>query len=316
MPRKIIIDCDPGVDDAIALCLGLFDPRLNVQAITAVAGGVNADQSTCNAQTVVEQLDPPRTPRIGAASPLENAPGADKSHLYGADGLADASFDVSQLHHQHPSEKLIADTVRSAPDQVTILSLGPLTNVASAFRRDPSVVAMVDQVVILGGSLNGNGDVTAAAEFNLFYDPIAAQEVLDSPTTKTLIPLELVREVGFTLDLMDEIPDQYNRVGGFLHRILPRFFHAYHQQLGIENIELAGAVALCYLLHPELFETQSLHCEIETHGRRTIGATVFDRRRNSNNRPNVEAAVLIDANAVRDCVVRGLQEAGRLCEGK
>lgn len=313
MSRKIIIDCDPGVDDAIALCLALFDSRLDVKAVTAVAGGVKADQATRNAQTTVEQLDPPRLPRIGSATALENAPGADKSHLYGADGLADANFDVSQLHHQHPSEKLIGDTVRNAPDEVTILTLGPLTNVATAFRRDQSVATSVGQIIMLGGTLTASGDVTAAAEFNMFYDPGAVQEVFASPTTKTLVPLELVRQVGFTLDLMDEIPDQYNRVGGFLHRLLPRYFRAHHEELGIENIELAGAIALCMVLHPELFETESLHCDIETHGRLTIGSTVFDRRRNSTNRPNVEVAVSINAEAVRDCVVRGLQQAGRLC---
>ncbi|MCR9115836.1 MAG: nucleoside hydrolase [bacterium] len=310
MSRKVIIDCDPGVDDAIALCLAMFDPRLDVTLISAVAGGVTATQATCNVQAVVEQLDPPRLPRIGAAVELENAPAANKSHLYGDDGLGGANFVVSQLHHRHPAEKLISDVIRANPDEVTILTLGPLTNIAAAFRRDPSIVSLVDQVMILGGTMSGSGDATAAAEFNMFFDPAAAEEVFASPTTKTLVPLELTQQVSFTLGLMDEIPDSLNRVGAFLHRLLPRYFRAHHEQLGIESIELAGPIALCMLLHPELFETEAVACDIETHGRLTIGATVIDRRRNRRARPNVSIANSIDAASARDCVVRGLQAAG------
>src|SRR6187455_3282327 len=112
MPRKVIIDCDPGIDDALALSIALFDPRLEVVAVTAVGGVVPAERATLNVQAIVERLDPPRYPRLGAATPAEDVPYADGRILHGADGLGGASFQVSKLARQHPAEKLISDEVR------------------------------------------------------------------------------------------------------------------------------------------------------------------------------------------------------------
>src|SRR5690606_34472063 len=112
MTRKVIIDCDPGIDDAVALCLALFDPRLDVLAITAAAGVVEADQATTNVRAIVGSLDPPRYPRFGAASPCENAPVADDNELHGPDGLANCNFVVTDRQHQHASEKVIAELLR------------------------------------------------------------------------------------------------------------------------------------------------------------------------------------------------------------
>ena len=176
MARKVIIDCDPGIDDAVALCLALFEPRLEIIAITATAGNVLAEQASRNVQAVVEQLDPPRFPRLGAAND-GYIPAADARLIHGADGLGNAEFRVSQLHHPHPSEKLICDAVRSAPDEVTIIALGPLTNIAGAFQRDPELVSMVDRIIMMGGSVSCKGNVTPAAEFNMYCDPISAGSV-------------------------------------------------------------------------------------------------------------------------------------------
>jgi inosine-uridine nucleoside N-ribohydrolase len=200
MARKVIIDCDPGIDDAVALCLALFDTRLEILGVTAVEGNVAAARASLNVQTVVDQLDPPRYPRLGAATPLEAAPAIDMRHLHGENGLGNAEFPVSQLHHQHPSEKILCDEVRSAPEQVTLLCLGPLSNLSRAFQRDPTLPQVIDQIIISGGSADCRGDVTPVAEFNMFYDPLAAQAVFRSPTTKILIPLEITQQVRLNLD--------------------------------------------------------------------------------------------------------------------
>ena len=139
MAKKLIIDCDPGIDDAVALCLALFDPRLEVLAVTAVEGNVSAEQASLNVQVLVDHLDPPRYPRLGTASRSDAAPALDQRRLHGDNGLAGIDLPVAQLHHQHPSEKIICDEVRAAPGQVTILCLGPLTNLARAFQRDPAL---------------------------------------------------------------------------------------------------------------------------------------------------------------------------------
>src|SRR5262249_7219311 len=150
MPRKVILDVDPGIDDAVALALALFDPRLEVVAVTAVAGNVSAEQATRNVQTIIEQLDPPRLPRIGAAVEPERAAPVDARHIHGADGLGNADFPVAELHQRHPSEKVIADEIRAAPDSVTIIALGPLTNVASALRRDPTLAGQIGHLLVTG----------------------------------------------------------------------------------------------------------------------------------------------------------------------
>lgn len=311
MTRKVLIDCDPGIDDAVALCLALFDPRLDVVAVTAVEGNVRAEQASRNVQTVIEQLDPPRYPRVGAATPAEAAPNVDMRRLHGEDGLGNGGFIVSQLHHQHPSEKVICDEVRAAPEQVSLICLGPLTNVARAFHRDPELPSLVHHLIISGGSVNGIGDVTPAAEFDMFYDSASAQAVFRAPATKTLIPLDVTRQAAFTLDFVEQLPDESTRVGRFLRHLATYAFRAYRQHLGLESILLQGLVALTATLHPELFEIEELSGDVETSGHLTKGATVFDRRPNAPRQPNMAVAVNADANAVKDCILRGLAQAGR-----
>ncbi len=309
MTRKVIIDCDPGIDDAVALSLALFDPRLEVVAVTAAAGNVSADQASRNVQAVIEQLDPPRYPRLGAATAPDFSPGNDARHMHGEDGLGNSGFVLSRLHHQHPSEKVICDAVRADPNLVTILCLGPLTNLARAFSRDPDVVTMVDRIVMMGGAVDGIGNVTPAAEFNVHFDPISAQSVFQAPVTKTLIPLDVTRQVAFTLGFIDQLPPEATRVGGFLRKILPFIYRAYHQRLGQESVHLHDAIALMSVVQPDLFEMQAMAGDVEIRGELTIGATVFDRRPVPAWRPNMDVAIGTDAGAVISGIRRVLNAA-------
>ena len=163
MTRKVILDVDPGIDDAVALTMALFDPRLDVLAVTAVAGNVSADQATRNVQAIVEQLDPPRLPRIGRAVEPEGGLPATALHLFGSDGLGNTHFDVAELHNLHTSDKVMFDLVRSEPDEVTIICLGPLTNVARALARDATRASQVGELVMMGGTVVGPGNETPAA---------------------------------------------------------------------------------------------------------------------------------------------------------
>ena len=157
MARKVIIDCDMGIDDAVALCMVLFDSRFEILAVTATEGCVTAGQANHNLQAIIAELDPARYPRLGTASPADDAPPVNTQYLFGADGLGNSDFEVSQRQHGHPSEKLIGDTLRANPDEVSILCLGPPTNVAKAFRRDPTLVPLVDRIVLTGGSMIAKG---------------------------------------------------------------------------------------------------------------------------------------------------------------
>ena len=306
MARKVIIDVDPGIDDAMALCLAMTHPDLEVVAVTAVGGNVSPAQATRNVQAIVEQLDPPRWPRLGAASEPDNRLAVDRRSLYGADGLGEMNFVVAERQHLLPSEKVICDQVRDAPHLVTIVALGPLTNIARAFIRDPELPAMVGRVVIMGGTVSGPGNITPAAEFNMFCDPLAAQGVFRSPSTKTLVPLDLTNRVELSYDLFNRLPDEGTRVGKLMHQLLPRAFRGYRQQFGLEGIHVHDTVTLMTVLRPDLFTTKSMAGDVETQGELTLGATVFDRRRAPSWRHNMEVVHEMKKEAVVEAIIGGL----------
>ena len=311
MLRKVIIDCDPGIDDLVALTLALFDPRLEVVAVTAVAGNVPAEQATTNVQAIVERLDPPRHPRLGAASPPDDVPFSDAARLHGPDGLGGAGLAVSRLARQHPSDKLICDEVRAAPGDITIVCLGPLTNVARALARDPELVDQISRIVIMGGSVKAIGNVTSCAEANIHSDPASARAVFRSATTKTLVPLDVTDQVIWTLDLLDTLPSEFTRAGQLLRKTLPFYFRSVRQHLGMESVRLPDAVTVAAVVNPELFRTEELSGDVETTGELTTGMTIFDRRPNASHRGDMEVALEVDAAAVADVIVRGLTEAGK-----
>ncbi len=312
MSRKVIIDCDMGTDDAVALCMSLFDSRLEVVALTATEGCVTADQANNNLQAILGELDPERYPRLGMAIAADNAPAVNTSYLYGSDGLGNAGFEVSKLQHLHASEKLIIDTVREYPNEITIVCLGPLTNLARAFQRDPALPGMIDRVVITGGTVTSPGNITPSAEFNFYFDPESARTVFKSRTTKTLIPLDITQQINFGFDVMDELPQEDSRIGAFLRNILPFAFRSYRQQLGHEGINLNDAVGLLGFVEPRLFNFEELYGDVETTGELTRGATIFDRRNSPDARPNMEVATGLNVEAVKQQILDQLTLAGNL----
>lgn len=311
MTRKIIIDCDAGIDDAVAICTALFDPRLEVAAITATAGTVVASQATANVTAIVGQLDPPRYPRIGKATPTDDDLGVDQSQLYGSDGLGDCDFPPVDRQHQLPSEKVIADLVHQYPNQITLVCLGPLTNLARLCRRDPAAVGLIDKVIISGGSVACPGNVTAGAERNMYFDPSSAAEAFTSATTKSLIPLDVSEQVRFGVELLDQLPSKKTAAGELLHEILPFAFRTAHQILGRELIPLYDATAILAVVEPECFTWKDMAGKVETSGALTRGMTLFDQRLRRQWQLNMEVAATVDHRQAVDAIVRALRYAGQ-----
>jgi len=311
MPRKVILDVDPGIDDALAMCMALFDPELEVMAVTAVGGNVPPHLATRNVQAIIEHLDPPRLPRVGAASYPDDGLPVDSRHIYGVDGLGDVGVLAAQLRTPHPSEKVICDQVRAAPEAVTIIALGPLTNVARAFNRDPELPSLVGAVVMVGGTVEGPGNIRPAVEFNMFCDPASARAVFRAPCTKTLIPLDVTNRVVLSFDFLNQLPPETTRVGGLLRKIVPPAFRAYRQESGLEGIHVHDTVALLSVMAPELFHTQPMAGDVEITGELTTGATVFDRRRVPAWRCNMDVAVDMDVPKVVEKIVEKLAQAGK-----
>jgi inosine-uridine nucleoside N-ribohydrolase len=308
MARKVILDVDPGVDDALALSFALLHPGLDVVAATAVGGNCSPANATRNLQAIVEALDPPRLPRLGAASEPEPQIGLppEGRGLYGPDGLGGTDLPVAERQHLPPAEKVICDQVRAAPDAITIVALGPLTNIARAFQRDPELPSLVGRIVIAGGAVAVSGNYTASAEFNIFCDPPAARTVFRSASTKTLIPLDVTNRITLSYDLFNQLPDEMTRAGRLLRKILPSAFRGYRQKFGIEGIHVHDTVALMAVLYPELFTTQEMAGDVETMGELTTGMTVFDRRRIPAWQYNMEVAMDLEKDQVIEKIIHGL----------
>jgi purine nucleosidase len=307
-PRKVIIDVDPGVDDAVALVMALFDPRLEVVAVTAVGGNVPPAQATANVQALVGYLDPPRLPRLGVA-PDDVAPPDRPYSVHGADGLGGVDLPRVPLHGGHSSEKVIWECLKAHPREITILALGPLTNLSRVLQRDPSAAELIGDLVICGGTLHAAGNASATADFNFYCDPAAARHVVREPLTKTLVPLETSGQVLLGFDTLDHLPDEWSRAGRVVRGMLAHAFRAQRQILGSEGIHLHDVVALVAATNPELFERQSVAADVEVAGELTAGMLVVDRRQIRRGGANADVLVACEPAAVQDCILRGLAAA-------
>ena len=309
--RKLIIDLDPGIGDAVAAVLAMLDPEFDVLALTATAGSVSGELATRNLHAIVARVDPPKWPRIGFASPLPNLQRcgfeSQLEALYGPTGLGDLEIFAPELHHRHESSKLLIDTARAHPHEVTLLTLGPLTNVAAACERAPDFMDVLGGLVCLGGSVAVGGDMTAAAETNVFLNPEAARNVLASPEAKTLIPLDATNATIITYENFTRISDGRSPASLFLKQLLPFYFRAHHQFLGMEGILLREVVALAAVARPGLCRLQSLQVDVEVLGGLTCGVTVFERRPHLRDKANASVALEVDPQGVVDYMTQLLR---------
>lgn len=304
--RQLIIDADPGIGDALAILLALLDPDIDLLAVTAVAGCVSAKDATRNLHGILAQLDPTKLPRVGAAveSPGHDHPVSALDHLArlnGPTGLGDCEFPIAELHRSHESPKVLTDLVKQYPNSITLLTLGPLTNVAAAIERMPEFMQTLGGLVCLGGAISVGGDASPVAEQNLFRDPEAARLVLRSPATKTLVPLDVTDRVELTIDQFDRcVAESNSNSSQFLKELMPFAFKAYHHCLGMEGMWPRDVVALAAITRPDLFHVQPMAIDVETEGRLTWGMTVTDRRRFLRTQPNIDVTVEVDSQGVLD----------------
>lgn len=317
MARKLIIDLDPGIGDAFAAVVALLDPELDVLALTATSGCVSGAAATRNLQSIVAQVDPPRWPRIGQASDedigrerIVPPSYATLDFLNGPEGLGECDFNVAELHHLRDSAKLLIETVKANPHEVTLLTLGPLTNVAAAMDRDPEFLSLLDGLVCLAGSIAEGGDVTSAAEFNVFTSPEAARTVLRAQDPKIIIPLDVTNRAVLTYDAFNRLMEGPLKCGEFLQKLLPYSVRAHHQHLGVEGLILREVTALVAVTRPQLFRMQRMAVDVETQGDVARGATLFDRRRFFQCPTNATVAMEVDVQAVQDHLTRLLRDRG------
>ena len=321
MPQKLIIDADPGIGDALAIAMALADPDLDVIALTAVGGNVSAVQAGRNLQALVEALDPPKWPRIAQADGAQRLVEAEASVLSpewqnqqrllnGPEGLGDWPVAVADLHHPRDAAKLMTELARDFPDEITILTLGPLSNIALAMDRDSSFLGSLRSLVCLAGTVASEGDVTPVAEFNVHHHPEAARLVLKSPTMKTIVPRDVSQRTMLTFDHLDRLAlAESSRCCELLRQMLPFALRAHRQHLGVEGIWLPELTALAAVSQPRLFKRTTLAVDVETEGQFTRGMTVFDRRQRPAWHSNADALLEVDTQGVLDYLMRMLRRA-------
>lgn len=312
MPQKIIIDSDSGIGDALAIAIALADRELDVIALTAVGGVVSPVQAGRNLQALVEALDPQKWPRIAQADGAQRMAEAESEApspswlvqqrlLHGSEGMGEWPVAVADLHHPRDAAKLMSELAREFPGEVTLLTLGPLSNVAMAIDRDVEFLGNLKSLVCLGGAVASEGDVTAVADFNIFHHPEAARVVLKSPTMKTVVPRDVSHKTMLTFDHLDRLDlAESRRWGGLLKHLLSFSLRAHRQHLGIEGIWLAEVTALAAISQPRLFKRTTLSVDVETEGRLTRGMTVFDRRSQPVWQKNVEVLVDVETQGILD----------------
>ncbi len=222
--------------------------------------------------------------------------------INGPSGLGNIEVEVADLHNIRDPARVLSELVKAAPNEVTLLTLGPLTNVERACDRHPEFLASLKRLICLGGAVDGGGDVTASAELNIYCDPEAARNVLRMPATKSLIPLEISRQAVLTMNQIQKlVDDESSRRAKFLKGMLAYAFRAYHEHLGREGFPLREVVALAAVSHSELFESRRMDIDVEVSGELTRGMTVADRRMTTPvHRLNMEVPVRVSDAGVLD----------------
>ncbi|AUH63597.1 nucleoside hydrolase [Paracoccus zhejiangensis] len=278
MARKIIIDTDPGQDDAVAILLALASPELEVLGLTAVAGNVPLALTEVNARKICELAGRPDLPVFaGCDAPLARKL-VTAEHVHGKSGLdgIELPAPTMALRDRHGVEFII-DTLRAEPaGTVTLVPIGPLTNIAQAFRRAPDIVEKVQEIVLMGGAYFEVGNITPAAEFNIYVDPEAAAEVFASGVPIVVLPLDATHEAMTSAHWVEEMRALPNRCGPAVASWTDFFERFDKEKYGSKGAPLHDPCTVAWLLKPELFEGRQINVEIELKGEFTLGMTVAD----------------------------------------
>jgi inosine-uridine nucleoside N-ribohydrolase len=273
-PRKVIIDTDPGVDDAFALFLAMRSPELEVKAVTAVAGNVPLDVTLPNALRLVEIAGRTDIPVAGGASAPLVRKLVTAAYAHGNNGLADVDFPAPKLQPvKEPAADLISRLVRENAGEISIVGLGPLTNVALALHQDPEIASQVESIVLMGGSTSG-GNVTPSAEFNFYVDPEAASMVFDSGIPIRMIGLNVTRKTHLTEEHVNTLRAGSGPVSQAAARIATAVMKMYLEHGASGGPSLHDPLALSCLIRPDILTFEDDHVEIETTGSITAGESV------------------------------------------
>lgn len=318
VPRRILLDTDPGGDDAIALLwlLSLVKQGLaDLTAITTVAGNVPAPQTFNNASQLLHLAGFSPIP-VGRANHDRPTPAHQATHIHGADGLGNLSATLPPATHRFTQAPTAADLMieqlTEAPGQITIVAIGPLTNLAAAEQQAPGILKLAQEIVIMGGVFSRPGTITAPAEFNLWFDPAAAQVVFNSRHDVVILPLDVTQHIRFQPEIAHQIvaPAPSHPLADFLRRLVNfrvQTALAYRTTAGVPSFLVHDATTLAYLFYPETLRFQRTWVQVETPGEGTCGEMQRESGAIAQPAPNAWVALQVDADGLLMHLVADLQ---------
>lgn len=307
MPLPIVLDTDTGVDDALAICLAMRSPEIDVTCITAVSGNIDVDHATANILRTLDVLAPERRPPVarGAERPLVREPVyADEVHggdgLGGAHSLSDEDGQPTYPPSDVPpidetAEDAILAEIRARDGEITLVAVGPLTNIARCVRADPSAMRGVREIVVMGGVFDRPGNVSICAEFNIYADPHAAAVVFGCGAPVTLFPLNVTEQVVLTRDAVSRHGD--DGLGRFVRDITGHTMDFAARFEDSHGMYVHDALTIAYLVDESLFGYREACVTIETGGEIAAGLTAADLRDRPRFKgaPNARVALSVDA---------------------
>ncbi len=272
---RLILDTDPGLDDALALFLALASPEVQLEAITTVSGNVHVDLTTRNALTLLELAERTDIPVArGCDRPLSRQP-VFADYVHGLNGLAGIELPEPRLQpvSQHAVD-LIIERVMAAPREITLVPVGPLTNIALALRKEPRIAANVREVVIMGGALRVPGNVTPEAEFNIYADPHAAHIVFHAGWPIRLVTLDVTNKTLLRREQVQVIASNGSPVTMLIQQMVYNFLDTFGRPRGITAFQMHDPLCLSAAFQPEMITWEPAYVDVELVGSHTLGETV------------------------------------------
>jgi inosine-uridine nucleoside N-ribohydrolase len=305
--RRILIDCDPGHDDMVAIMLACSSSELELAGVTTVAGNQSGEKTYQNALktlTLIGQTDVPVA--RGADKPLfrELTVAPEIHGVSGLDGadLPDPGF---QGRAQHAVDFLI-QTIMESAEPLTLVPTGPLTNIALGMLKDPRITTRIDRIVLMGGGVF-DSNITPAAEFNIYVDPEAAKVVFGSGVPVTMVGLDVTNKALFGFDDIEQLSKRDGKVSRVVAPLLRFFARANREVFGFEGAPLHDALAVAHLIEPGVVRTRRMNVEIETDGQLTRGRTVADVYGVTGRPANTDVALEVDSDLFRKMIAQAIE---------
>ena len=303
--RKIILDCDPGHDDAIAIMLAARHPTIDLLGITIVAGNQTLNKTLVNGLNVCQKLDINVPIHAGMPKPIMREQIV-ADNIHGESGLDGPKFAplVRKAESKHAIQYII-DTLMNSDGDITLVPVGPLTNIAVAMRMQPAILPKIREIVLMGGAY-GTGNFTPSAEFNIYADPEAARVVFTSGVPLVMMGLDLTNQTTCTADVISRMKKVGGPAGELFSDIMSFTLKTQYENYGLAGGPVHDATCIGYLINPDAFKMQDMYVEIDVNNGPCYGRTVCDELGVTGKQPNTKVGMTIDTkwfwDLVEECV--------------